>query len=484
VTIFQFAEGLSDRAAADAVRSHIDWKYTLGLPLDDPGFDATVLVEFRQRLLLHDEARLLFDTLLTKLREVGLVKARGKQRTDSTRVLASVHSYNRLECVWEAMRYALNSLAQVAPDWLREQAPAEWYERYARRPEGFRLTEAQRLTLKEQIGAAGHALLAAVWAKANAPDLCQLPALAALRHIWVQQFYWDNGAVRFRQKDNQPPGRTMSYSPYDLEARLGAKREAEWQGYKVHLTETVTPDGPHLITDVQTDSAPATDREALPEIQARLAERALLPTQQLVDAGYVTAQHLVISQAQHQIDLLGPLAESPSWQAKAGRGFSSRDFQIDWEKQQATCPHGKVSSTWHPTQAPYGLPIVYIYFLKQDCSVCPSLQDCTKAKSQRRTLTVNAQPYYEAMQVARARQQTEEFKEQYKALAGIEGTISQGVRSTDLRHARYRGLAKTKLQHFATAAALNLLRLGAWWEERPKAKTRVSPFLALAPQSM
>jgi transposase len=205
VTIFQFAEVLTDRAAADAVRSRIDWKYALGLPLDDPGFDATVLVEFRQRLLVHDEARLLFDTLLTKLREVGLVKARGKQRTDSTRVLASVHSYNRLECIWEAMRYALNTLAQLAPEWLREQSPSEWYERYARRPEGFRLTEAQRLALKEQIGADGHALLAAVWAKTTAPDLCQVPALAALRHIWVQQFYWDNGAVRFRQKSAAGP---------------------------------------------------------------------------------------------------------------------------------------------------------------------------------------------------------------------------------------------------------------------------------------
>lgn len=482
VTLFQFAEGLADRAAADAVRSRIDWKYALGLPLDDPGFDATVLVEFRHRLLVHAEARLLFETLLDKLKQVGLVKARGQQRTDSTRVLASVHSYNRLECVWETMRYALNSLAQVAPDWLRAFAPPVWYERYAHRPEGYRLNEKERLALKEQIGGDGHQLLAAVWKKTTAPDLRHLPALQALRHIWVQQFFWENGVTRFRDKGNHPPSRAMSYSPYDLDARLGAKRETEWQGYKVHLTETVTLDGPHLITDIQTEPAPATDREALPKIQSHLAAREILPAQQLVDAGYVTAQHLVTSQAEHQIDLLGPLAESPSWQAKAGRGFSSRDFQIDWEKQQATCPRGKVSSNWRPAQAPYGMPIVYLEFLKQDCSVCPALTDCTKAKSQRRTLTINAQPYYDAMKTARARQQTKEFKEQYKARAGIEGTISQGVRTTDLRHARYRGLAKTKLQHFATAAGLNLLRLRDWWFEQPKAKTRVSSFLALAPQ--
>ena len=200
VTLFQFAEGLSDRAAAEAVRSRIDWKYALGLPLDDPGFDATVLVEFRQRFLVHQQTRLLFDTLLAKLREVGKVKARGKQRTDAPHVLASAHSYNRLECVWEAMRWTLNSVAQIVPQWLREQVPMLWYERYTRRPEGGALTEAQRLALKEQIGADGYALLTAVWEKTNAPDLRHLLALEVLRQIWVQHFFWENGVVRFRQK--------------------------------------------------------------------------------------------------------------------------------------------------------------------------------------------------------------------------------------------------------------------------------------------
>lgn len=483
VTLFQFAESLSDRAAAEAVRSRIDWKYALGLPLDDPGFDATVLVEFRHRLLVHQQTRLLFDTLLAKLREVGLVKAQGKQRTDSTRVLASVHSYNRLECVWETMRFALNSLAQVVPEWVRAQVPRDWYERYARRPEGGSLTEAQRLTLKEQIGADGQSLLAAVWENTTAPDLRQLPAVEVLRQIWVQQFYWEQGVVRFRQKDSHPPSRAMIYSPYDIEARLGAKRETEWQGYKVHLTETITTEGPQLITDVQTDPAPVTDKEALPTIQTQLAQQSLLPQQQLVDGGYVTAQALVTSQEHHQIDLLGPIVADASWQAKAGKGFGANDFRVDWEHQEATCPSGKVSSNWQPAQASYGLPIVHIHFRKQDCTPCPSRPDCTKAKSQRRTLTLNAQPYFGAMQSARARQETEEFKEQYKARAGIEGTISQGVRALEMRTARYRGLVKTKFQHCVTAAALNLLRLEAWWQEQPRAKTRVSPFLTLAPQT-
>ena len=172
----------------------------------------------------------------------------------------------------------------------------------------------------------------------------------------------------------------------------------------------------------------------------------------------------------------------PSWQAKEGKGFASSDFEIDWENKRATCPRGKVSGRWRPARAEYGMEIIYIDFLKRDCSVCPVLSDCTKTKSQRRTLTVNAQPYFEAMARARERQQTPEFKKEYQARAGIEGTISQAVRAVKMRKTRYRGLIKTRLQHYATAAGINLLRLGAWWLGRPLEKTRQSPFLSLAPE--
>ena len=134
-------------------------------------------------------------------------------------------------------------------------------------------------------------------------------------------------------------------------------------------------------------------------------------------------------------------------------------------------------------RADYGMEIIHIQLLKQDCSVCPTRNDCRKAKSQRQTVTVNARPYHEALQEARARQQMPDFKKQYQARAGIEGTISQAVRVTKLRKARYRGLIKTRLQHYATAASINILRLGAWWLGRGREQTRRSPFLALAPQT-
>ena len=196
-----------------------------------------------------------------------------------------------------------------------------------------------------------------------------------------------------------------------------------------------------MITDVETAPAPETDKEALSGVQSRLAARELLPGQHLLDAGYVTAGHIVESRKKHGITLVGPIMEEPSWQAKEGKGFAAADFEIDWEKKRAVCPQGKVSSNWQPWRADYGMEIVYIHFLKKDCSVCPSRDDCTRAKSRRRTITVNARPYHEALQEARARQQTEEFKEQYHARAGIEGTISQAVHVTGMRRARYRGLA-------------------------------------------
>src|SRR5215210_6164861 len=179
VLIMQFAEGLSDRQAADAVRSRIDWKYALALPLDDPGFDASVLSEFRSRLIAGNAEHLLFDTLLDHLREHNLVKPGGRQRTDSTHVLAAIHVLNRLECIGETLRHALNTLAVVAPAWLRAWVPPVWFDRYGRRIDEYRLppSKPERYALAEQIGTDGLQLLNAIFAPATPPWLRAVPAI-------------------------------------------------------------------------------------------------------------------------------------------------------------------------------------------------------------------------------------------------------------------------------------------------------------------
>jgi transposase len=163
VTVMQFADGLSDRRAAEAVRARIDWKYALSLELEDPGFDASVLCEFRARLAENGAELLLLDLLLERFRERGLLKARGRQRTDSTHVLAAVRDLNRLELVGETVRRALNALAVAAPEWLRGRAEPGWAIRYARPLDEGRLPSGKekRRAEAERIGDDGFALLEA-----------------------------------------------------------------------------------------------------------------------------------------------------------------------------------------------------------------------------------------------------------------------------------------------------------------------------------
>src|SRR5262244_4123429 len=185
-TILQFAEGLSDRQAAEAVRGRIDWKYLLCLELTDPGFDASVLSEFRSRLVRGEVEALRLEKLLPQFKEMGLLKQRGRQRTDSTHVLAAVRMLNRLERVGETIRAALNRLAVIAPEWLRGVALPEWYERYERRMENdqFPKTEAARTALGAQIGTDGWSRLQAIDEAPEWACLRELPAIKTLRQVW------------------------------------------------------------------------------------------------------------------------------------------------------------------------------------------------------------------------------------------------------------------------------------------------------------
>jgi transposase len=484
VCVMQFLEGLSDRQAADAVRGRLDWKYLLGLELSDPGFDHTVLVEFRQRLLSQQSELLLFDLLLTRLREGGYLKVRGRQRTDSTHVLAKIRSLNRVEGVGETFRAALNSLAVAAPEWLMRQMQPQWVDRYQHRVEDYRLPSGKqaREDYAVVIGKDGAALLDAIYA-AEAPGwLAEIPAVEILRRVWVQNFYREQAELRWRDASNIPAVGQCIDSPYDPEAHYAQKRTTSWVGYKVHLTETCDDDLPHLITHVETTPAPLADDEAVPLIHEALAAQALLPSVHVVDTGYVDAKELVSSQQQYGVDLFGPTREDYHWQAREGSGFAADQFVVDWQQQCATCPAGKISSSWTPAQDRKGHAVIKIKFAMQDCRPCPSREQCTHSQSTspRRVLTVRPQAQYQALQAARQRQGTQTFKTQYAVRAGIEGTLSQGIRAFGLRQARYRGEAKVHMQQVFTATALNLCRMYTWLTEQPRAQTRQAAFVRLA----
>jgi transposase len=237
---------------------------------------------------------------------------------------------------------------------------------------------------------------------------------------------------------------------------------------------------PRIITEVQTTLAPIADGEMTTPIHTALQEKDLLPTDHLVDTAYLDAELLVNSQTTFGVNLVGPTRVDTGWQARqAEGGFAAENFAVDWERQQATCPGGKTSQFWLPAKDTRGNDTIHIRFSKKDCGVCPLHSQCTRSQPPHRTITVRPQPQQLALEAARAREKTEAFKKQYAHRAGIEGTLSLGVRSFDLRRTRHLGLAKTHLQHILVACAINLARLARWIHGEVPIQPRSTAFTRL-----
>lgn len=486
VCVFQFIEGLTDRQAAEAVQQRIDWKYALALELSNPGFDFSVLCKFRARLIAGGDEVQLFEVMLAHLKTQGLLKARGRQRTDSTHILAAVRSLNRLERVGETLRHALNVLAEVAPDWLQLHTLPEWSERYGRRMENYRFpkAETERAELGATIGRDGVWLLQALEKTTEMSWLQDLPALQTLHQVWREQYTTLSAeTICFREKKDLDIPANLIASPYDTEARFSTKRGMDWVGYKVHFTETCDEDQPHLITHVETTVASIQDDQVIEGIHQALSQQELLPTVHLVDAGYTDAEGLVSSQRDYGITLMGPVAADASWQARAGEGFDKASFQIDWEQEIVICPAGKQNYSWLPNGDGSRGVIggVRVQFASRDCSHCPLRVRCTRAKSAPRELVFLPREQYEALREAKQRQNTADFREAYALRAGIESTHAQALHRSDLRRTRYIGLAKTRLQHIFTAIALNMIRATEWRADASptaslQSRTRLSQF--------
>jgi transposase len=495
VTIMQFRETLADRQAADAVRARIDWKYLLGLTLTDPGFHFSALSAFRDRLLAGEAEELLLEKLLHHCQAFGILRAHGQQRTDATHVWAAIRVLNRLELLGETLRATLNDLATVAPDWLRGIAPPPWYERYGKRIEDTRLpqVEAEREAYAHQVGEDGFALLDALEAPEVPPELRQRARVVTLRQLWQHHFERQppallatdgpcTGSIRVKPNRDLPPAADSLESPYDLDARYRRKGSGcVWTGYMVHVSETCGSEEAHLLTHVHTTPATVHEAQCTEPIQQALVDKDLAPKEHFVDAAYVDAALLVSSRQDHGIDVIGPTRPNVSWQTQVEGAYPIEQFTIDWEHEQVRCPQGKVSSTWTPQVDSHGTTKISVKFRRRDCDACPERTRCTRAKTMPRHLSLHPRTQYEALEAARARFSSETGPELYKRRAGIEGTLSQGVRTFGLRRTRYRGLPKTHLQHVAIAAAINVERIVAWCDDRPRAMTRISRFAALAP---
>lgn len=436
-------------------------------------------------MLNGSKEKLILNKLLERCQQLQLIKAKGKARTDSTHILAAIRNLNRLEYVGETLRSALNALAVVHPDWLSNIVFPDWFDCYSKPVEESRLprgTEA-RNEYAAKIGQDGMRILEAVYDEPTTPQwLREIPAIETLRIAWTHQYWINNGQLSWRSHKDLPPAGVRSNSPYDTEARYGNKRHTTWLGYKVHLTETCEKKQVHLITNVHTTEAHLSDVDQTESVHQSLADKELLPKQHIVDAGYVDGSLLIESKREYEIELIGPVRDNVSWQSKNPEAYDLSKFKINWKNLTVTCPQGiKSTKKWTFLLDQWGNKVIRVKFPRSACRECKFRHLCTRSKNEPRELTLRHKEEHLAINRRRKRQETKTWSNTYNQRAGVEGTISQGVRGFGLRKCRYVGLDKVHLQHILTATAINVIRLFAWFEGVPLAKTRVSSFAKLAP---
>ena len=478
VTVLQFLHHLSDREAVAAVADRISWKYALGLELEATGFDASVLPEFRDRLAEPGRADGLLEIVLDRLKAAGLVRAGQAVRTDSTHVIAAVRMLNRVEHAGETLRAALEEIAAISPNFIVPLLDPGWDLRYGRKVETGRLIGRGRgkttsAKLAAQYGADGAALLARIDADRTAGWMNQLPRVQHLRTFWMMHFApGPGGALRLVDPADLPPAAGRPQSPYDTDARWSTKNHGEitWVGSKAHLTETCDDDLPHLVIDVHTGQATDPDATATTPIGNKLANRDLSPSTHLMDSAYPSAAALATATARGTA-VIAPIP-AVGRNAKADT-FTPADFTIDWDAGTATCPGGATSISMLPEYR----GLIKFGFSRKDCTPCPIRQRCMHSTPPTaRLLRIHPEPLHNARTAAHAAEQQPGWQQHYNKRAGVEGTISQAVRGPDLRHARYRGLAKTHVQNTASAIAINISRLGTHYttgKPTPRPPTRI-----------
>lgn len=462
VSVFQFMERLADRQAAQALRMRLDWKYALHLSLEDAGFDFSVLSEFRDRLMDGKAEKRVFEKLVEEIRSMGLIKERGKQRSDSIAMLVKVRRLSRIEMVVETLRLAVVELVEANREWCEEIIPPSWEEQYSERFVRQRYSEQEWQEYEAKIGNDGAWLLKRLGNGGAPAELKGLPKVQVLSTVWAQQFREAQGQMVYKDLKKYD-GHTQIQNPHDPEARYSRKRNFEWLGDKVQLTETDDEGYPHIITDIVATDSNQTDYEELPFIQSRLIQRHCQPGEHYVDAGYMSGPNLASSHDQ-EIDLIGPLPEVVTPQALLPDGITQAQFQMDSERKIATCPQGHqarnpslVVNTWS------------FHFPQKVCAACPLHTRCCTGKGGR---TVGMNTNYDLVQTARTRQKTEAFKQDYhQHRSGVEGSLSALVRGHGMRVSRYIGQNKRNVQAIFTGCAANLKHISHWLAgERPQVR--------------
>jgi hypothetical protein len=507
-----------DRQAVELVRYHAGWNFALNRQIGDEVFHATSLVNFRHRLGQHDQGALAFTTILTALQEAGLISRQSRQRLDSTQMFGRVAKMSRLDCVRESLRLALQELEALTE---AAQRPGFWvalWERYVESQVDYRTTVE---TLGRKLGEAGRdAWQLLEWLRQPAQsELAGATQVQLLRRVFGEQFEVRPGGIAPLAREKEPlaaegaaepsppsvacpevaePGTAALDSPtaapaapvalqvepkgrgqldsdrvqnpHEPDATYGAKGEGEQKkehvGYKVQIAETVCEavlaagePTRNFIVGIVTHPAYEHDETGAQKMEQEQAQMGLeKPPVQYVDAAYVSAQKLARAQAEGR-EIIGPALPTRRMEGR----FAATDFQVNVEARQAVCPAGKINTQCSRLVEQATGIVSYRFEFSTQCHDCSLRGQCLGQDQRHRSLVVGE--HHTVLQARRQEQATAAFKQRMKHRNAIEGTQSELVRAHGLRHARYRGLAKVKLQNYFIGAACNVkrwLRREAW----------------------
>lgn len=456
VTILEFMERMPDRQAAEALVFDVRWKAALEMDLHEGGFDPTVLVRFRERLLAEGMEGMGLESVLDVMRESGYLAKKTARRIDSTHMLGQVAEMSRLECVREAMRLALEAL-ECEEGIARPDGWPMWWERYVESKPDYK-AKAEILRLKmSQAGQDARDLLG--WVESLPEEVRRVETLSLLKRVFEENFeVVEDGGVSTRRC--QAGGSVQN--PHDPEAQWSCKKEKgkEWVGYKAQIVETAEEcrrekgePTKNVITAVVGQEATASDKSALPIVEEELeAVGESKPEALYADAGYSSGEELARAKEEGR-QLRAPVQPAP---AKDGR-YSSEAFDVNVEERLVRCPGGKVSTNQSRLEEEKTGKVSYRFeWNNKLCGACELRSRCLGKGQSHKSLVVGE--HHDLIQARRKEQKTEAFAEEMHRRNGIEGTISELCRAYGLRRCRYRGRRKTRLQNLMIGAASNIKR--------------------------
>ena len=447
-TILQFHRNLSDREMERACAYDIEVKFALGLRLDERPFDHSSLGDFRKRLLEHEQEKAVFDKLLGKLVNEGLIGRNEIQRIDATHVIADIALPTMTVLVKKGVRHVLIPLKKKHPgiyQSLDQNISIEEYDhrRVDHEVDGRLDMAAKEKRLIEVVRDAKTVLrrVESIQGDKNLSHQVELLKRILREHVTED----GNGEPREKVRKEKPAD--LIVSPVDPDARFGAKSKTKkFHGYKANITETVKS---RFITSVQ--ASPGNKRDGSMTVESVVEQRKhrLAPLKLIGDTAYSDGGYRKALKA-HGTELVAPMRITNNITRAV---FPKSMFDYNPRKNTLTCPAGvTIKQSFHD----YNKDIRMFHFPLTKCGPCEHLPQCTNAREKRRVVGIG--PAHQELREAEIYNKTDQFKQDMKLRPGIEGKLSEMKRYHGLTRARYRGLRKVSLQCYFTAVAVNLKR--------------------------